>query len=377
MPPSGGGGHVTVTVIALFPTVQYHLSNMCPEEEPLSSFGFAPPPPLLSNGDQQHTNRPGYSAACSLWWYGGSSNLRVCLVGSGTAWRAPPVVTGSARSTWRHRDTGDTRNTCGRYSLLAGSLPRWYLPEGSRAGGRCSRGRRGAGVVEGGYASASPPARQPASPPAKLPASTAASAQRHRQRQCDPRFPVSVPKIYLTLSISHPAARPFLLLLSSPKPVTASKPVSASVAASNPRSLFANTLRKSSSTPVIRFVYLFSFRDLCDPPPDPSQNPRLFDPAWQHFLLAAVPAILNSTPASRGSLYPLQRLVHRRSRLSPTDHHISVNPTQHCAAPGSDHLWSQISSSHSKLTPNLIPLCTTGPRCSCKPKSSILPTLAF
>lgn len=37
-----GRGHVTVTVIALFPTVQYHLSNLCPEEEPLSSFGFAP-----------------------------------------------------------------------------------------------------------------------------------------------------------------------------------------------------------------------------------------------------------------------------------------------------------------------------------------------
>lgn len=36
--------------------------------------------------------------------------------------------------------------------------------------------------------------------------------------------------------------------------------LSAAVAASNPRSLFANTLRKSSSTPVIRFVFLFSFR---------------------------------------------------------------------------------------------------------------------
>ena len=57
VPHSGGRVHVTVTVIALFPTVQYHLSNLCPEEEPLSSFGFAPLP-SPSNGDQ-HTSTPG------------------------------------------------------------------------------------------------------------------------------------------------------------------------------------------------------------------------------------------------------------------------------------------------------------------------------
>lgn len=78
-----GRGHVTVAVTApaLSPTVQYHSSNLCPEEEPLSSSGFAPP--LLSfqwrRAHQRTSAR--YSAACSLWWPGGSSNLRACPVG--------------------------------------------------------------------------------------------------------------------------------------------------------------------------------------------------------------------------------------------------------------------------------------------------------
>lgn len=54
-----GRGHVTVTVIALFPTVRYHLSNLCPEEEPLSSFGFAPLALLLP----MVTSRPAHQNA--------------------------------------------------------------------------------------------------------------------------------------------------------------------------------------------------------------------------------------------------------------------------------------------------------------------------
>lgn len=205
---------------------------------------------------------------------------------------------------------------------------------------------------EGGRGSKEATPVQPASQPARgcqAGTGSCAQCQRQWQRQCDPRFPVSVLKVYLTLSVSRPAPRPFLSILSSPKLRQHVHIVSAAVAASNLRSLFANTPRKSSSTPVIRFVFLFSFRILCDPPPpDPSQNPRLLDPAWQHQL-AAVPAILNSTRIQGLSISTLHRLVTRqRSRLSPTDHHISVDTTRHSAAPGSDHLWSQISSSHSR-----------------------------
>lgn len=61
-----GRGHVTVAVTApaLFPTVQYHSRNLCPEEEPLSSFGFAPPS-SPSNGDG-HTNAPSARVQCGL-----------------------------------------------------------------------------------------------------------------------------------------------------------------------------------------------------------------------------------------------------------------------------------------------------------------------
>lgn len=254
--PSGGRGHVTVTVIALSPTVQYHLSNLCPEEEPLSSFGFAPLS-SPSNGDR-HTStpaRPGTVRPVTFGGLGVAPTFERAPLGTGMASRARPVGTGRARSTYRHWSTGGARNTCARYSLLADSLPRWYLPEQSGQGGDAvgEGGRQGG---EGGYAGASQPASQ-ACQPARRPVP---SAQCQSQRQCDPRFPVSVLKVYLTLSVSHPAPRPFLLILSSPKPVTAPKSVSAAVAASNPRSLFANTLRKSSSTPVIRFVFLFSFR---------------------------------------------------------------------------------------------------------------------
>lgn len=44
-----------------YPTVQHHLSNLCPEEEPLSSFGFAPSSPP-SNGDHQ-TSTPAHQHA--------------------------------------------------------------------------------------------------------------------------------------------------------------------------------------------------------------------------------------------------------------------------------------------------------------------------
>lgn len=52
----------------------------------------------------------------------------------------------------------EIRSTCVRYSLLADSLPRWYLPEESGQGGDAvgEGGRQG---LEGGYAGASQPAR--------------------------------------------------------------------------------------------------------------------------------------------------------------------------------------------------------------------------
>lgn len=170
--PSGGRGHVTVTVIALSPTVQYHLSNLCPEEEPLSSFGFAPLS-SPSNGDR-HTStpaRPGTVRPVTFGGLGVAPTFERAPLGTGMASRARPVGTGRARSTYRHWSTGGARNTCARYSLLADSLPRWYLPEEAGQGGDAvgEGGRQGG---EGGYAGASQPASQPG-----LPASTASSAQ--------------------------------------------------------------------------------------------------------------------------------------------------------------------------------------------------------
>lgn len=95
--------------------------------------------------------------------------------------------------------------TCLRYSLLADGLPRWYLPEESGQGGDAVGEGGGQGGWEGGYARC-----QPASQQASI--ASSAQCQSHSQRQCDPRFPVSVLKVYLTLSVSHPAPRPFLLI---------------------------------------------------------------------------------------------------------------------------------------------------------------------
>lgn len=74
-----GRGHVTVTVIALFPTVRYHLSNLCPGEEPLSSFGFAPLSALLPmvTSRPAHQKRPCTVRPVTFCSSGGSSNLRI------------------------------------------------------------------------------------------------------------------------------------------------------------------------------------------------------------------------------------------------------------------------------------------------------------
>lgn len=255
-----GRGHVAVTVIALFLTVQYHLSNLCPEEEPLSSFGFAPLS-SPSNGDRQTSTpaRPGTVRPVTFGGLGVAPTFECAPLGNGMASRARPVGTGSAQSTFRYWSTGGVQKyivpACGtRFSLTA--CPGGTFPRNQGRGAMQSGKEGGRGVKEATPVPASQPDRQTCQP-AQRPVP---SAQCQSQRQCDPRFPVSVPKVYLTLSVSHPAPRPSLLILSSPKPVTAPKSVSAAVAASNPRSLFANTLRKSSSTPVIRFVFLFSFR---------------------------------------------------------------------------------------------------------------------
>lgn len=100
---------------------------------------------------------------------------------------------------------------------------------------------------------------QPACQPAqqRVPSALCAVAA-PAQRQSDPRFPVSVLKVYLTLAVSHQLPLgPSCCFYHLQTRHRAKETVSAAVAASNPRSLFANTLRKSSLTPVIRFVFCF------------------------------------------------------------------------------------------------------------------------
>lgn len=93
------------------------------------------------------------------------------------ALRARPADTGSARSTYTQvlldgvpeiPEIPTYVGTCLRYSLLADSLPRWYLPEESGQGGDAVGEGGGQGGWEGGYAGASQPARH---------ASIASSAQ--------------------------------------------------------------------------------------------------------------------------------------------------------------------------------------------------------
>lgn len=94
------------------------------------------------------------------------------------ALRARPVGTGSARSTFRYWSTGDARNTWARYSsLLADSLPRWYLPEASGQGGDAvgEGGDRGVKEATLGASQPSQPASQTC-PPAQHPVPSASAS---------------------------------------------------------------------------------------------------------------------------------------------------------------------------------------------------------
>lgn len=182
-----GRGHVTVavTVIALFPTVQHHLSNLCPEEEPLSSFGFAPPPlhPIVTAAPP-HQHRTGTVLFVLLVFYCGlaiAPTLGCVQLGGGWAWVRPgcdgwdrecsgPLdssgVPGNAQRTSNEHRVTDMGQKYLSVVLapLADSLPRWYLPEELGQGGDAvrERGARGGPKEATSVQPASLPACQPA-----------------------------------------------------------------------------------------------------------------------------------------------------------------------------------------------------------------------
>lgn len=142
------------------------LLRLCP---PLLSFQWWPA--------HQHTSTPKYSAACNLCCSGRSSNLEICPVGERHGLEgASGWCRESAMRTHRCWGTGGTRNTCSRYSLLADSLPRWYLPEELGRGAMQSgkEGGRG-GWREATLVPASQPAQRPV-PSAQCPVPRASAS---------------------------------------------------------------------------------------------------------------------------------------------------------------------------------------------------------
>lgn len=110
---------------------------------------LCPPSPLLpmATGTPTH-QRPGTVRPAASGGLAVAPTFERAPLGGGTALGARPA--GSTSRCW---GAGDTRNACARYSLLADSLPRWYLPEASGQGGDAA-GEGGGQGVEGGYAGA-------------------------------------------------------------------------------------------------------------------------------------------------------------------------------------------------------------------------------